>query len=121
MTIYYNDKRALEFPTGFMLPKPKKSDGLVLADVDNVIGFYKPLKGRTHFFTLEGELFAALIDNTHNEQFFVNAGTIKGRTFYMNATSALTEEALGMNGLSYKDCLEMAEAMAAQIRSMGGK
>ena len=79
-------------------------------------GTYKALKGRTLFYDLQGELFAALIDNKYNEQFFVNTSLINGKTFYQCSTGELQERKLGLYGYSYAEINAKARHIARLIK-----
>lgn len=59
-------------------------------------GFYKVRKHAIVFYTLQGEPFAAMINNRHNEQFFVNCGLHKGKLFVQHGTNERVAEMLGL-------------------------
>lgn len=77
-------------------------------------GHYKKLKGRIHFYNLQGELFAALIMNSYGERFFVSASVRNGKAFYMYGLGEKARVTLGLND-SYMQQMELAENIANNI------
>ena len=78
-------------------------------------GFYKTGKNGIKLFDHKKNLFAFVVNNRHNEQFFVDA-SIKpdGKSHYMFGTSSLTEKILGITGCG--QARELAQEVIRQAQ-----
>jgi hypothetical protein len=74
-------------------------------------GFYKVRKHHILFTDLQGEPFAAMINNRHNEQFFVNAGLHDGKLFFQHGTNERVAARLGI-----PDSLTAQDVIAKRIK-----
>jgi len=82
-------------------------------------GTFKRLKRGIKFFDQHGKEQFFLVDNAHNEQFFVSCWkgeTSGGKTRYMYSTSESDEKAIGIHGMSYGDACRYAEKLAKETK-----
>lgn len=78
-------------------------------------GHYRIFKGGVQLFDAQGDLFAFLVVNGHNEQFFVSAVMDNGRAHYMFALSSMDEKELGVEGMGYMEQNEAAMTAAKSL------
>ena len=107
------DKLNITESTYFVRNSKKIIDSLFAGNSTTASGVFKILKNRVMFYGLNGELFAALIVNSHGDQpFFVNATVLNGKTYYQNALGEQQKARLGIAHCSYASEREKAESVA---------
>jgi len=79
-------------------------------------GFYKKRANGVLLMDMQKNPFAFVVNNRHNEQFFVSCGTHEGRIFYMHSTTAQAEEILGLDKLGYIGGIELAQHVIKQVQ-----
>lgn len=80
-------------------------------------GFYKAKKNGVLLMDMQKTPFAFVVNNRHNEQFFVSCGTREGRIFYLHSTTAKDEEILGLDKLGYIAGIELAQHVIKQVQA----
>jgi hypothetical protein len=82
-----------------------------------VAGYYKARKYGVLLMDSEGKPFAFVVNNRHNEQFFVSCVRLAdGRIRYMHSTTAPDEEILGLDKLGYMAGIELAQKVIKQVK-----
>lgn len=72
------------------------------------VGYYKKLKNGIQLMTMQKELFAFMVNNSHNERFFVSAGRLEnGKAFYMYGLSDSAARWLGIENMGCIDRYEL--------------
>ena len=76
------------------------------------VGYYKPTKRGIQLMDHQKTLFAFVVNNRHNEQFFVSAGrNDDGRIRYSYALTSKDERFLGMDSMRYGEKISLAEKL----------
>lgn len=79
-------------------------------------GYYKKHKGGVLLMNMQKEPFAFIVNNKHNEQFFVSCRkTESGKIRYMFSTSSADDKFLGLDSLGYIAGIELAQDIIKQV------
>lgn len=79
-------------------------------------GYYKVKKNGILLMDMQKNPFAFVVNNKHNEQFFVSARKHEdGKIHYMYSTTAKDEAILGLDKLGYIAGIELAQHVIKQV------
>jgi hypothetical protein len=75
-------------------------------------GFYKRKSNGIELYNMQNELFAFIVNNKHNEQFFVSASELSnGKKWYSYSLTTQAEKILGMDKISYAEQQQLAQQL----------
>jgi len=78
-------------------------------------GYYKRMVRGIRLFDMQNKLRVFVVDNKHNEQFFVTATMQDNKSIrYMNSTSTQDDKWLGLDNLGYTATIDLAKATIKQ-------
>lgn len=78
-------------------------------------GFYRKVRGGVKLMDHQKNIFVFIVNNKYNEQFFVSASALNGKTYYMNSTSSIDDKILGLDELSYSQRNELAKTICLTL------
>ncbi len=79
-------------------------------------GFYKAKKNGILLMDMQKEPFAFVVNNRHNEQFFISCGKHDGRIFYLQSTTDRAEKILGLDSLGWIAKHKLAQHVIEQVQ-----
>lgn len=80
-------------------------------------GVVRKRKAGFTFLDENKEPFMFLVDNKHDEQFFVSCHKVEGKTRFLFSTMECTEKRMGLDKLGYRETAEFARSLAIQLRN----
>lgn len=80
-------------------------------------GYYKQVKSGVKLLDHNKNIFAFIVNNRYNEQFFVSAHVLNGKTYYMNSTTSVDDKILGLDILGYSAKTELAKNIIAGLNN----
>jgi hypothetical protein len=82
-------------------------------------GFYKQVKGGVKLYDAQKQIFAFVVNNKFNEQFFVSARKLdNGKTYYMHSLTDAGIQKLGFTELGYIAESNMARDIINQLKAV---
>jgi len=79
-------------------------------------GTIREMKGGFLFIDDKKKAFMCLVNKGHNERFFVSAGEVEGKIYYMYGLSEYDARIAGIHDLSYSGKSELADRILEQLK-----
>lgn len=79
-------------------------------------GIIRKKNGGVLFLDDKEKPFMYLVNNRYNEKFFVSAGKVEGKIYYMHGLSDYDARLAGIHDLSYSGKSELADQILEQLK-----